>query len=856
MNPTDDKKNPHPPTKIDLMYHLINQGSLCYVAPNFNLQNFSGTVKEWLEKTQSLETNYRKTGNVNFIEYRKKTGISGTLGISQGYCLFYLFDKDILYFDIKPQKWFENPESKSSLLGNLLSDSFKEEITDFLLKYFLLLANQSEKLRIDTRNHYVDAISEKKKIWFTTHFKQGDLLLAFLEISAIKKNDGKLQEKEGLKWYLVLSSSDTRLVSFNEREEEFQSVNLENNAIVVKNELGRNPVEFGDIKLLSTRSNAVLFYHIQKINQLKPDERIREIARLNWLYDKKNDKSNDFAIDLIEYLMQNYKYPFDELSLFYMQYSGDNREKVFSRYNEDEKLSGLLNHMLNYAGTNEFLTKWVKEWEISYIDLIAINNLFLKAISDTVQANNILPFHRLVREEFSRKNKDAISEIIFEITFSRHLIKCGLGKEAKKILSNCLEKLPDETVSDLLPASDVDLTGRAAGQIVKVTLLEILAGVETEKNAISIKRQIARLQPLVDERIETLIQVSDEMLSTKGKEIKLILQPNGLLPDKSEPTPVKYKILDQKIADKNLRHPAARKDGSFSNFQKWLASVNIPDYTVLKSYSEKLSPQKYPELNAVITDIKYTLNLENLDVYISHGEKSLGINGFESEPLFLIIGGDHLNPESANYLNHKELRFAIGVELAHLYFKHARITSSDVWKGAIEKGYFVLDTVLSLFPAVGIFSKSLQTIGQFNTISSFLQKTEKIGKISGKSRDLIKSSEQIVNLYKSKFANTAKDDREMEILVTSRIMQLTADRCAMIFTKNLKDAIRAMLLVSKRYSSEISVIEKYGLKAFFMKQDESGNFRHQDLALRIAHLFSFYLSEDYDTIVKSIEAGK
>jgi hypothetical protein len=96
----------------------------------------------------------------------------------------------------------------------------------------------------------------------------------------------------------------------------------------------------------------------------------------------------------------------------------------------------------------------------------------------------------------------------------------------------------------------------------------------------------------------------------------------------------------------------------------------------------------------------------------------------------------------------------------------------------------------------------------------------------------------------------------MEILATSRIMQLTADRCALIFTKNLNAAIRAMLLVSKRYSSEISVIEKYGLKEFFMKQDESGNFRHQDLALRIAHLFSFYLSEDYDTIVKSIESGK
>jgi hypothetical protein len=257
----------------------------------------------------------------------------------------------------------------------------------------------------------------------------------------------------------------------------------------------------------------------------------------------------------------------------------------------------------------------------------------------------------------------------------------------------------------------------------------------------------------------------------------------------------------------------------------------------------------------VVTDIRYALNLENIEVYISHGDKSIGITSFESVPQFLIVGGDHLNRESPNYLNKNELRFAIGVELAHLYFKHSRITSSDVWKGAFEKGYFIVDSLLAFFPAVGMFSKSLQGIGRLNQISSFLQKTEKIGKVSSRSRDILKSSEQIVDIYKSKFTDgKEKDERNMEFLATSRIMQLTAHRCALVLSKDLKSAIRAMFLVSKNYYTELPVVEKYGLKEYLLKQNDNGTFRHQELAIRLADLFSFYLSDEYENLSKVFES--
>jgi hypothetical protein len=178
-----------------------------------------------------------------------------------------------------------------------------------------------------------------------------------------------------------------------------------------------------------------------------------------------------------------------------------------------------------------------------------------------------------------------------------------------------------------------------------------------------------------------------------------------------------------------------------------------------------------------------------------------------------------------------------------------------VWKGAVEKGYFVLDTVLSFIPAIGLFGKSIQGIGKLNSVSSFLQKTAKLGKVSSQSKEVLNTSEQIVNIYKSKVSKDKKDsDKEMEFLATSRIIQLTADRCALIFTKDIKAAIRAMFLVSPNYYSELPVIEKYGLREFLMKKNEDESFRHQELAIRLASLFSFYLSEDYEVAISKLEA--
>ncbi|MDF1551056.1 MAG: hypothetical protein P1P88_24760, partial [Bacteroidales bacterium] len=635
-------------SKVDLMYHLLNHGTIAFLSKNFNNENFIGPLLDWMQKNLSIEALYSKGENVHFIEYKNKGGISGSLGINTGFKFFYLIDQEKLYFDFKDDKWYENPESKFSL-SKLISESHQVDIQDYIYSYLLEHApGGTSLLKIDTRNHFIEKISDQKKLYVVGNSNESEIILAFLALSSIKKNKGKLNEDKELNWSLVITSEKSAFVAFNNREEVIQTVPCNEESLKVKKEIGRNPVEYQDIAFLSTRGNAELFYQLQHINCLKPDEKIREIARLNWIFKKKNEASNQLAIALIKKLIEQSQNPFDEFSLLYMEYSEGDRLKVFNSFADNEKLLELLHKILNYAGTNELLTNWIINWEISYYDSLAINELLYKAIEDAVQANNILAFHRFVRENFLKKNKDDLNPILFDITFSRHLIKCGLGKEAKKILQKRLKELPDESISDLLPGNDVDITGPAAGQIIKVTILEILATLETEKNAIDYKCQIARLQPLVEEKIDKLIEVSEPKISKKGSELKTIMNAGGITNEHVTSAVSKYKQLDVKLIDKHLRHPAGRKDGTFSTFQKWLASIKIPDYSMLKSYSEKISPIKHKELNEIIADIKFALNIEKLEVHIAQGEKSVGINSFESDPSFLIVGGEHLDKNSPN----------------------------------------------------------------------------------------------------------------------------------------------------------------------------------------------------------------
>ena len=841
--------------KLKLIDYLKNKASLYYLPANFFKDDFVKHLDNYWTEHQKTEVDNYLSEEINISAYKIKKGMKGFLGLNPKIYFVWLLNKSRIFYDFMDESTLENPDEKKAAfnLKNMIGETAADDIDDLIYDYLLKLNLEGKKDIADYRNRYIEEISPKQKLFLFADAKPGDQLLAYLKISSIVKWQKEFEENKELKWYFMLSELNAKILGFNAREELIAHLNIEPENMLVKNEMGRNTVKIGEqIVFYTQRSNAKHFLEIYPLVSLSGKDRLRELARLNWLYRDKDEKHEQFALELMKELTENDNNPFDELSVLYMEYSKNKGKTVFENLKDDNLLLVLLQEVLEYAGTYDLLTSWVEKWKVPYLDILALNKLFVSAAADSVQAKNILPFHRLVREKYQKKSKDEINSVIFDYEYAQHLIKCGEIDEAKKVLYKRLKQLPDESISDLLPPTDLDLTGNAAGQILKVKILETLADIDDEKKSIEHIKQLAILQPLVEKRIKDLIEIAEGKLLEKAEELKTLMEPGGLLPQTVNIVEEKYNVLPAKLIEKHLKHPASRKGHGFSNLQKWLAKVEIPDYSVIKSYAEPLNKEKYPQLNEIVTNIQYALGIENIETFISHGNKSFGINAFEGEPGFLIIGSDHLNADSPHYLRYSELKFAIAEELAHIYFKHARITSSDLWRGVIDKGTSALDALLAIIPAAGIFGKSLQGINKLNTIATLLQKAEKIEKVSQTGKGIIEATTSAVDVYQQKISKPKDVSKEEQLLASSRILQLTADRTALIFADTLNAAVRTMFIESPRYKSELSVVEKYGLRDFLLKKDAEGNFIHQDFAIRLANLFAFFLSDEYDEVYKAL----
>ncbi len=851
MDTTDNKEPLNGSTnnnsQIDLTHHLLNKGELYYISKGVDIKAMAENVTERIKTELNFKASYSIADKVHLIRYNAKGG----LGFKTAFQLFFIVEDNKLFFDIKSDKWFETGKDKFSVRKFFSTVKYKE-IRTFIFDY--LMRNTISDIystKLDESNYYINEISDKKRLWFYCNSEDDEIMLSFLKLSSQRESNEDIKTDKEIVWYFLITSINIKFLAFNDREELVQELDCEPNTLKVNKELGRNRLTCSDTAFLCQRSNNDMFYNLGQVDLSSQISRIREIARLNWLKADKNEACKHFTIELLKSIVAEYHLLEDEISILYIEYTKSNREDLYSLFSDNNNLLALLDKIVISTDAEKWLVKWVEKWNISYVDAAAINDLLLSSVDDAAQANNTLEFHRFVRQQLYEQDKDKINRALFDISFCKHLIKSGLVKEAKKILKKNLKHLPDENILDLLPSKDIDLTGMAAGQIIKVKILELLISIESEKNAAVHKCQLACLQPLVELRIDELIKVSEEELSIKGKTLKNIMLPNGVKKEDDDTIIKKefnYDKINVKSLDKYVRHPLSKKGGHFTKFQKWLATVKTDDYTILKSYSEQLTTNVYEDLNHIINDITQTLNLKSLEVFIARGEKSFGISSFEGEPNFVLVGINHLDKNSKHYLNPLELRYAVANELAHLYFKHARITSSDIWRGALDKGNIVLDTILTFVPAANLFGKSIQGISKLNSISTLVQTTSKAGKITNTSKEILTASDQLMKIYQSKKAKT-EIDKEKEFWATARIMQATSDRCALALTRDIKAAVRAILILSKYYNFEIANIEETGLREYLLAKKEDGSFEHQELAIRLSNLFSFYLSDDYQKLL-------
>jgi hypothetical protein len=488
------------------------------------------------------------------------------------------------------------------------------------------------------------------------------------------------------------------------------------------------------------------------------------------------------------------------------------------------------------------LLDWQQAWSIGP----ELGELLVEHLCELGEAGLrlALPLHEQVRPLVQAQLEvDDEAAALLDFVLVEHLLALGEPAQverARELLELRRVALPSEALQDLLPSS-----AEHGGQRIRIELHELLvevhrrAGrVDDELDALA---ELARLQPLVRERIAALVSglearagsldASRSALLVRAREVRALLDGRAFA---SPPTPAPGNhdsLAASSLAEQErelLRHPAARVDGVLGRLQGALAKVAVPDCSVLKSYCARANLAREAELAAAVADASLLLGLGAVEVFVSRGDKSIGLRAYEGNPPFMLIGGDHLDRESDAHLDGPALRHAIAAELAHLRFAHSRVTSDEVWAGTLDLGLTGLGVLVAAAPLLKRFQAPAKHL------------LDKIGAPA-----LARWRKRLSDDQHAR----ALGSENSELIAAHRVMQLTADRAGLLACSDPRGAIVAMFRVHPSYLSQWPIVVRRGLHDALIRElradDERERIRLEDLAVRVAALLSFYLSDDY-----------
>ncbi|MDG1480136.1 MAG: hypothetical protein P8R54_11130 [Myxococcota bacterium] len=528
------------------------------------------------------------------------------------------------------------------------------------------------------------------------------------------------------------------------------------------------------------------------------------------------------------------------------------------------------------------LTLWARRWEQPLSESRMLLGEVLDALS-TDSASWAIPLHRQIRDLQLAEVTDLSAQAEIDLELAEHLIISDRRAEAVTILEPRWEKLPDEELRAVLPPPGADLTSGEGGPPLHIRTLELLAiargpDATPELSAVA---ALARHLPLVSARLDALAQLDDPLLSPRAAQIRTLLDPGGLTPSEADRPPPPRPLAPAQI--ESVRHPVARESGTMGWLQAALARVSPPEQGALQDFCEQISVQRHPEVVDAIASACVALGMPAVPGFISMGQKRVGVRSHERPEPFLLIGGDHLNPSSDLFLRPAELRAVIGAEIAHLRFGHSRITSSDVWAGVWDKGTTAIEAAAFFLPFMKFIPVDL--IGKQRTYAAVAQVipvswlrqiyevdeaanltevvAENIGKLgdfaggaastaSGHMGTASAAAGKLMPAQKAKTNDVGQESAR--VLAAHRTMQLTADRAALLLSRDPVATVRAMCLVHSRLAAELVIAERVGLRSALARRGPDGVLILPDLTLRIAALVAFYLSEEYTTLTTALAA--
>jgi len=594
---------------------------------------------------------------------------------------------------------------------------------------------------------------------------------------------------------------------------------------------GRLAVSVGGVDLVFHRSSSELARAAIELGRLEPRPRRLEAARRAWV--TRRPEHRPFVRAVLDAAAAAGD-PLADVAALLVGAEGE--QPLATRV----ELAETLRRLAEEEVAADALARLTASWGFS--------RLATRALLEDLRSHGVqsepwaLHLHRALHDAAPESNRDVVRSTLADLELAEHSLRADARPLAVEVLETRLATLPSETLEELLPPRDADLTTGAGGPALRSRVFELLARARGTPDRPDVRAvtELARLHPLVGDRVRELAAVAAGELRERALAVSAALEPGGLAPRGTAGDGAVARPLGDALLDGILRHPATRRDSPFlARLQTLLASVPVPDVSLLRDYCEQVTAPPHGAAVRAFADAQRALGLGDLLAYVSRGAKGVGVRAYEGRPPFVLIGGQHLTAGDFE-LSEAELRFALGAELAHLRYGHSRVTSSELWSGALDKGKQGVELALGLVPVLRGWALADKAMRVTSRVP--IPAVQRVV-------DAAQQLQRRVLLSTLRPPASSQDDGlsmlNETLVVAHRMMQLTADRAGLVIAGDVQASLRTMFLLRRDYRAELTIVERRGLAAVLGQRADDGHIAYQDLAIRVAALLAFYLSDEY-----------
>ncbi|MBC8753243.1 hypothetical protein H2O64_01085 [Kordia sp. YSTF-M3] len=812
-----------------------------YVSDGFSVHDLKIPLVTFFETTSKTELAVKKITNGFTVDTDvttdEKKGIIATTRLQciQNSTIIYVIAEQV-EIDLSSYK-----ETKKAADFDLKKQAFFIHLQTFLLK---LQDDHLYALKNEEVISYVQVLDLETQNFIFHQLQLKEYVLSILGISEVTLQDAEKELPKHTSWHFVLTSKRTFLLG-KIPDYNMLLLDISSESFTLEDKTGKDLITTDSLSFYTEFMNDTLYHEILPVlentgNRLgifgdilvkkynKKEAHLQLASRLFQLQSTTTDLLlNELKADLIPLLKR-------------LKVDAEKPEKLLEVFTK---------HANAHETFGENLIMIVNDWKLSYYEQKKVLAI-LQPLQKKTTAKHTIAFHEHFYQLFIEKEKKA--EIVFEfnLNYAKHLNNSERFTAAISLYRTIYESLPDDSIVDLLPTNTTNLLEGEGGQQLKITILEAMLNIQKELNedVSETIHKLAVLQPLLHARIDAL--ALHEKHQQKAKTIQEILSAKDLVTHKTEVTNDYQRLEKKEVLKEVVPSCFQNAKGFFDSLNNFIAALNPPDYEAVISFSDRLNAHNHPEIIERITAICFALQINVPECYIGRGTYSTSVIGVEGKPSFLMIGIDFLDPKSLRHLEVNALTFLVAIELAHIYFEHSKITSTDVWRGAANKGFTVVNMLLTVLPFVGNIGAIFGNIANIEKYGKIINRVEQVANVAEKGQGIMEVTEKFNLNPFSKDKSQANDSQNL--LITSRLMEIVADKVALLFADDLKAAVKGLLAGMTTFEQDHPIISQYGVEAFLARTNETGEFVHQELIIRLKSMCAFYLSDTFETLKKQL----